>query len=169
MRKIIISPCSKAMRNGKENPKNYPYWPEVIDFLKSHGFFITQVGISSERRLNADEFRVGLSLLDLREAVRECVTWASVDNFFHHLCWLENKPGVVIFGRSDPMIFGHDLNDNILKSRTYLRSNQFGIWEDVEFSPDPFVSPDIVVETILKKAEQGGPTIIRSSGPITEM
>lgn len=169
MRKIIISPYSKAMRNGKENPKNFPYWPEVIDTLKRDGFFVTQIGVPSERKMNADEFKTGMPLIELRYLIQECTTWASVDNFFHHLCWLEEKPGVVVFGRSDPMIFGHELNDNILKSRTYLRANQFGLWEDIEFSPDPFVSPDIVVETILKKAEQGGPTIIKSSGPIIEM
>lgn len=169
MRNIIVSPFSKAMRNRKENPKNYPYWPETIDILKRHGFFIIQVGITGERRLNSDEFKVGLPLNDLRILIRECTIWASVDNFFHHLCWLENKPGVVVFGRSDPIIFGHDIHDNLLKSREFLRANQFGLWEDIEFSLDPFVSPDIVAETILKKAEQTGPTTIKERGPIVEM
>jgi len=27
---ILISPYSKKLTNGKVNPKNYPYWKEVI-------------------------------------------------------------------------------------------------------------------------------------------
>lgn len=48
---IIISPYSKALRNGKTNAKNYPYWKELIELIKEP---IVQVGIDGEEQLVPD-------------------------------------------------------------------------------------------------------------------
>ena len=55
---IIISPYSKALFNGKQNPKNYPYWKELIEQIDEP---IIQVGIEGEKQLVPD-FRKNLLL-----------------------------------------------------------------------------------------------------------
>ena len=143
---IIISPYAKYMRNGQPHPKNYPWWREVIEELKKDQHVI-QVGIQGEEQLT-DDFRVNLPLYELAHLVDQCKTWASVDSFFQHFCWDLNKKGVAIFGQSDPNIFGHHENLNLLKDRSYLRPQQFWLWEQCEFKEDAFVDPYIVVNAI---------------------
>jgi hypothetical protein len=65
---------------------------------------------------------------------------------FQHLAWSEGKPGIVLWGISDPLIFGHPENTNLLKGREYLASNQFLWWEAHEFDADRFVKPDVVLQ-----------------------
>jgi hypothetical protein len=152
MNTIIISPYSQTLRNGKRNPKNYPYWQEVIDMLKRKGFLITQTGRGNEAHLqNVDEFLFDKSLKELRKAIQVCYTWASVDNFFPHLAASENKPGVVVWGRSDPRIFGYKQNKNLVKNIGYLRDKQWDIWEAVEYDKKVFVGPEEVVNAIVNR------------------
>lgn len=143
---IILSPYSRFMRNGAKHPKNYPYWEEVISKIKEP---IIQVGVEGETPF-VDNFKKNLSLVDLAELVKECKTWMSCDSFFQHFCWDLNKPGIVIFGQSDPNIFGHIENINLLKDRKYLRDKQFWIWEQAEFIEDAFVEPKVVIEELKK-------------------
>ena len=143
---IIISPFSKFMRNGQQHPKNYPYWKEVLAHIDEP---VIQVGVNGETQI-VDDFRKNLSLTELATLVNECKTWMSCDSFLQHFCWDLNKAGVVVFGQSDPNIFGHPENTNLLKDRKYLREKQFWIWEQAEFIEEAFVSPDVVVEALKK-------------------
>jgi ADP-heptose:LPS heptosyltransferase len=139
---IIISPYSKPLRNGLENPKNYPYWEELITQIKEP---IVQVGVDEEKQL-VEDFRKNLTIPELRTLIGECRTWISVDSFFQHLAWDCGKPGIVIFGQSDPQIFGHPENINILKHRFYLREQQFWWWEQCDYKEDAFVKPAEVLK-----------------------
>lgn len=141
---IIISPYAQKLRNGKENPKNYPYWKELIAMINEP---IVQVGVGKEQQL-VEDFRPNLSFSDLTTLVQECKTWISVDSFFQHFCWDLKKPGIVIWSQSDPNIFGHKENINLLKDKKYLRPNQFHIWEQCEYNKDAFVSPEQVLKNI---------------------
>ena len=134
---IIIAPFAKELRNGKENPKNYPFWEELISLIKEP---IVQVGIEGEKQLVPD-FRKNLSILELRQLIQECRTWVGIDSFFQHLAWDENKKGIVLWGPSDPNIFGHPENINLLKDRKYLVPNQFLWWEATEHQAERFVTP----------------------------
>jgi len=147
---IILAPWAKKMRNGKQHPKDYPYWQDVI---KEISLPIVQVGVEGEVQL-VDDFRKNLSLTELSELVKECKTWISVDSFFQHFCWDLGKPGIVIWGQSDPNIFGHPENINLLKDRKYLRDKQFWWWEQCEFKEEAFVEPSIVIDTIKTVLEQ---------------
>ena len=142
---IIISPYSKQLRSGKINPKNYPYWKELIKLLSQEN--IIQVGITEEQKL-VDDFRKNLSLDELLLLIKECKYWISVDNFFPHLAHHVKKQGVVLFGYSDPKIFGYQKNLNILKNRSLLRPNQFDTWENCVFNPNIFVKPDEIIKQI---------------------
>ena len=132
------------MPNGQENPKNYPYWPELIKMIEEP---IIQIGVEGETQLVPD-FRKNLSMDQLGELVKECRTWIGVDSFFQHLCWDQGKPGVVIFSQSDPNIFGHKENINVLKDRKYLRQQQFWLWTQAEYLIEAYVSPEEVFSKI---------------------
>jgi hypothetical protein len=139
---IIIAPYAQKLRNGKENPKNYPYWKELIAIIDQP---IIQVGVKGEQQL-VEDFRLNLSISELTQLVQECKTWISVDSFFQHFCWDLKKPGIVIWSQSDPIIFGHKENINLLKDRSYLRKDQFHIWEQCEYNKDAFISPTQVLK-----------------------
>jgi ADP-heptose:LPS heptosyltransferase len=144
---IIISPYSKALRNGKTNPKNYPYWKELIRLIDEP---IVQVGIEGEEQL-VDDFRKNLSLDELGKLVDQCRTWISCDSFFQHFSWDRQKYGIVLWSVSDPIIFGHPENINLLKDRKCLVENQFLWWEHTEHDANKFVKPKIVLESLNAK------------------
>ena len=119
---IIISPFAKMMRNGEKHPKNYPYWKELISMIDHP---IVQVGIKGEEQF-VEDYRVNLPLPELKELVLQCDTWISVDSFFQHFCWDIGKYGIVLWGQSDPNIFGHPENINLLKIESICVKNNFG-------------------------------------------
>lgn len=145
--RILISPFSQKLRNGKENPKNYPFWRELIDLLIKEGMEITQIGVKGELEL-AKDCRFNLPLSELKKLIKKYDTWISVDNFLQHFCWYYGKKGIVLFSQSDPVIFGHPENINLLKSRDYLRKDQFDIWEKAEVNREAFVKPAEVMSYI---------------------
>lgn len=139
---IIISPYAKKLINGKQNPKNYAYWKELIPLISDD---IVQVGVDGEEQL-VEDFRKNLPLSELRELIAQCRIWIGVDSFFQHLAWDCKKQGIVLWSVSDPNIFGHPENINLLKSRDYLAPNQFLWWDFTEYNPDAFVSPEEVLK-----------------------
>ena len=139
---IIISPYAKTLRNGKENPKNYPYWKELLELMNEP---IIQIGIEGEEQLTKD-FRKGLPLSEIKTLLGQCRIWIGCDSFLQHLAWLEKKRGIVLWSVSDPLIFGHPENINLLKSRDYLANNQFLWWDFTKYNPDAFVKPKEVLK-----------------------
>jgi len=139
---ILIAPFAKPLQNGKLNPKNYPYWKELIALINEP---IIQVGVESEEQLVPD-FRKNLPLTELKNLLAECRTWIGVDSFFQHLGWAEGKQGIVLWSVSDPLIFGHRDNINLLKDRVYLAQNQFLWWDFTEHKNEAFVSPQEVIK-----------------------
>ena len=141
---IIIQPFSRPLSNGKQNPKNYPYWQELIQVIDEP---IIQIGVDGEQQLTED-FRKNLSISELKVLIHQCRTWIGVDSFFQHLCWLQDKRGIVLWSVSDPLIFGHISNINLLKDRNSLAANQFLWWEATEHNPDHFVKPKDILPYI---------------------
>lgn len=146
----VISPYSRKLRNGGfVNPKDYPYWSDIVSFIHSKGMEAVQIGgVGENRIIGVDKVIIGANFQELEQLVRGAHKWLSVDNFFHHFCASIKVPGIVIFGRSDPNIFGHPINTNLLKDRNYLRPDQFGIWESIPFDSDVFVQPEMVCRFI---------------------
>jgi ADP-heptose:LPS heptosyltransferase len=147
---IVIQCEAKKLRNGKENAKNYPskYWKQLISMFPVE-WNIVQIGLEGDTQYTPD-FRKGLSMKELSALVKECEFWISIDSFLQHLAWTLEKPGIVLFGISDPNIFGHKENINLLKDRKNLRRLQFDIWENEKYNPNVFVKPDIVLKYINK-------------------
>lgn len=138
---IVIHPFAKPLQNGEVNPKNYPYWQELIALINEP---IVQVGVEGEQQLVSD-FRKGLSIQELKGLIAECRTWVAVDSFFQHLAWSVGKPGIVLWSVSDPIIFGHPENVNLLKDRKHLADNQFLWWDYTPHNPEAFVKPEEVI------------------------
>lgn len=145
---IIISPYAKPLPDGGENPKNYPYWKQLISMISEN---LVQVGIDGEEQLVQD-FRKNLKLTELQVLVKQSRTWISCDSFFQHFCWDLGKPGIVLWGQSDPKIYGHPENINLLKDRSYLYHNQFLSWDLIPMRRDCFVDPGVVIEALTKFA-----------------
>jgi len=140
---IIISPWAKELLNKKPNPKSPPvlWWKTLVSKITQP---IIQIGITGEKQLVSD-FRTNLSIDQLKTLLNECQTFITIDSFFQHLAWDQNKSGIVIWGQSNPKIYGHDIHINLLKNEKYLMPNQFLIWELVEYREDCFVTPEEVI------------------------
>ena len=147
---IIISPYARMLRNGEKNhPKNYPFWNELIPMIKEIDDTIFQVGSGNEEPLpGVTDMCLNFSLPNLAETVKQCKTWISVDSFFQHFCWDLGKKGIVLWGQSDPVIFGHPENINLLKSQSYLREKQFWMWEQTPYDSKAFVNPETVMNAL---------------------
>lgn len=151
---VVISPYSADLSSwGKNpNPKNFPYWAEIVEFLKSKNLNVIQIGAGNEKIISekVDVFLKDLPFEKLKEVLKGCKFWMAVDNMLQHFvaCEVKGKKGVVIFGTSDPNIFGYPENINILKSRNYLRPNQFLYWFYDEFNPEVFPTADEVIAYI---------------------
>jgi ADP-heptose:LPS heptosyltransferase len=141
---IMISAWAKQLPDGKWNPKNYPYWSDLIAMLPEPH---VQVGLQGETQLVSD-FRCNLSLVDLAELIHACAFWISCDSFVQHYAWDLGKPGVVLWGPSDPKIYGHPENLNITKGPQFQSRDQFLMWNLIENRPDWWVPPHDVVTQI---------------------
>lgn len=150
--KVLISPFAQKLRNGKENPKNFPYWEELVLKMIVNGITPVQIGANKDAPIKGvTDFRQGLKLNQIRELIKECETWISVDSFLQHMNqYYDKKRGIVIFSQSDPRIFGYPTNINLLKDRSYLRDKQFWLWEQCEYNKEAFVSSDEVFFTLMK-------------------
>lgn len=144
---IILFPFAKIMRNDQKHPKNYPYWPKLIELLQRDGHSLMQFGVEGEQQLVTD-FRKNLNYSVLCDLIRQCDLWIGVDSYGQHLGWSVGKRGIALFGQSDPLIFGHAENVNLLKNRKYLRQQQFWLWEQCESNDEAFVSPEVVIDTL---------------------
>lgn len=151
---IIISPYAARLFSGRPSPKNYPYWPKLVELLNHDGYEVVQIGVKGEDRIDGvGQFITNFPFSKLRGLVDECQTWVSVDNFFPHFCNCERlKAGIVLWGQSDPRIFGYPQNTNLLRGRDYLRQYQYQSWEAAPDRPDAFVYAENVMPHIYKLA-----------------
>jgi hypothetical protein len=147
--KIIIFPWAKMLRNNQKHPKNYPWWQQLIELLEKNGHTVTQVGLEGEPQLTQN-FLTNLPVKELEKLIMEHDTWFSVDSFGQHLAWSLGRRGIAIFGQSDPNIFGHEENINVLKDRSYLRDRQFWWWEQAEYREDCWVEPEKIYEIFVE-------------------
>lgn len=152
-RKIILMSCwSKPCRDGKWNAKSpsKEWWTKVAKFLKDEGFDVWQCGQGPEIKLKfVDRYLWDKDLWALGEDIKICNAWISVDNFFHHWACLQfKKSGIVIWSQSDPDIFGHPENVNLLKDKKFLRARQFAQWEEAVYDASAFIFPETVVEKV---------------------
>lgn len=146
--KIVLAPYAARLHNNSRNPKNFPHWAEVVHALNNLGYEVIQIGVAGEERVaGVSQFIINWPLRKLRQVLEDADCFMSVDSFLPHFVWAEklNKRGVVVWGQSDPLIWGHPTNVNLLLSRDHLRPLQFQDWPSATYNADVFVTPEEVV------------------------
>lgn len=142
---FAIAPRSKRVPGTSDNPKDYPYWDGYVATLVSSGATVLQVGGPDDVLVPGALDKRGLDPEELLHILRGADAWVSVDTFLQHFAWLNGIPGIVVFSVSDPFIFGHKENLNILRSRKFLREWQFSSWAEASYVPESFVPVDELV------------------------
>ena len=72
--------------------------------------------------------------------------------FLPHLCDCHSLPGgIVLFGLSDPEIFGYEQNASVLLDRKYLRQGQAEKWIDVKANQCAWLPPEEIARIIISK------------------
>ena len=162
---ILLHLEAKPLRTGAVNPKNYPYRQELIEQLikeypprryfklKEYDDYLQTTGHSGVFGEAIIEIDTSIPLKRSIELIQEANKVICIDSYLQHLCWSVGKQAIVLWGQSDPKIFGHKENINLLKDRKYLRKQQHDIWEQTEFNqtvnnPDAFVEPDKIMEVV---------------------
>ncbi len=150
MRKIIISPYSRKLRNGNPNPKNYPWWKELVSMLNEMGDVVSQVGAADEEMIpGVTFFYKDLKLHELKEKLFLNDMFICVDNFFHHFAHANRfTTGAVLWSQSDPNIFGYPEFFNILRDRRYLRKHQFRHWDQAVYNEFAYMPPEQVIQLL---------------------
>lgn len=143
---ILISPWAAKLPDHNPNPKNYPWWPELVQLLPDN---VIQLGVSGETQLVPD-FRQNLPMAELATLVHACDFWISCDSFLQHFAWDLGKRGAVLWGPSLPEIFGHDMHVNIRKPAQFASPQQFWLWSQIEPRTDWWVSP-LEVASVLRQ------------------
>jgi len=132
--------------NGSGSPKSYPFAKELASaIIAQHN--VIQIGGEEDEQVVPD-FRKNLSFDEVGKLISESDTAICVDSYLQHHCWFLNKKAIVLWGISDPLIFGHSLHLNLLKDRSFLRPNQFDLYYSNQHRPEAFVSPDEVLKAL---------------------
>lgn len=123
------------------NPKNYPYRNNLIELISvsgTNGFPLDDIV----------EIKTAIPLTESMELINKADKIICIDSYLQHLCWYMGKKAVVIFGQSNPDIFGHKENINLLRDVRYLRKHQFDKWELCPYIEKAFVLPEQVIKAI---------------------
>lgn len=96
-------------------------WESLVKRIKSSGYKVLQVGGANDVPIQACDMKMlGVNYRLTMAILSECKTWVSVDTFLGHAGHAVKKPGVVLFGPTDPKIFGHDMNVNICHPKSCI-------------------------------------------------
>jgi hypothetical protein len=172
--KIILAPYSTRLYTGNPNPKNPPTWVwlQVVAKLNSLGHEVIQIGIVGEDRIEGvAQNLTNWPLKALRLILKDADCFLTVDSFLPHFVYAEKIDirGVVIFSLSDPLIWGHPENINLLKDRKYLREFQYQDWCSPSYNEDAFVSPEEVVNAIANLTRPESPDRTTSLSPCVQL
>ncbi len=154
---VIISPFSrKTHLTAKESPKNAPreLWKTIIDDLRAKGIKTTQLGVDGEEDLLTNEFIKNAAPSELLILLKQADLSISVDNWLPHFChFYKINKNIVLWGKSNPEIFGYQEFTNLYKDKKYFRigREQYKYWQDVEYQPEAFVSSQVVLIEIYNK------------------
>ena len=149
---VVLAPFARQLPDGKPNPKNFPVsqWESLVELLRKADIYTIQIGAAGEPFIGADEMQFNPSNETLTQLCDNMSSFISVDTFFQHFAAYHGKKGVVIFSQSDPKIFGHPSNVNLLKTKDSLRAEQFQLWTQTDYDENAFPSVSNVFEELMK-------------------
>jgi len=103
-----IAACSGNKHWTQEN------WEQLVDTMPECTFI--QLGLLSEQPIRGTvDFRGKASIRESIALIKYAKSFVGVDSSFAHACNAVGTPGVVVFGPSTPVIWGHRTNVNIFK------------------------------------------------------
>lgn len=148
--KVCIAPYAARMPNDLPNPKNPPWWAELVAMLNAEGHEVIQLGVKGEPRIDGVGQCIQNFPLDkLINVIRDCDMWISVDSWLPHFCaTMRLQSGIVIWAQSNPKIWGYKHNVNLLRDKAYLREYQYAHWWDCPYNADAFVTPATVMDAL---------------------
>jgi len=146
--KLLLAPFAARgpSLGGKPSPKDYPWPKELAELLETEHDVIQMAG--AEDVQVAKDVRRNLPHPQVVELIKWSDTGICVDSYLQHAFWEVGKPAIVLFGISDPLIFGHPENLNLLRDRKYLRPQQFDLYYVNQYCNEAFVSPEEVIEAL---------------------
>lgn len=160
---ILISPYAAKLRDGSPSPKNFPFWLQLVAFLKHRRYQTTQLGVSGEPRIDGvDYFVTDKSFAEIARMASNAELILSVDSFAPHLCHAEKikTPVITIFGMSDPQIFSYPEHVALLRDRKYLREFQFRPWDEIQPNIEAFVTAQEVIWKVDEVIKQHVPEML---------
>jgi len=107
---VILSPASDSPRKTPSFSK----WVSLVEQLGDAGYFVIQVGREREPRLPGTYSLLGLTdARDLAGLIGRSDAVVCVDNFVMHTAHLAGTPAVVLWGPTDPAMYGYDEQTHI--------------------------------------------------------
>jgi hypothetical protein len=143
----LIQPYARILKNKKRNAKNYPFWPALVTKLQVEGYELTQLHCENEVRINKLPIFEG-KLSEVEKALANFDFFIAVDSFLPHMARIQNKNGVVLWGKSDPLLFGYPENLNLFGGREHMTRPQFLPWEEEPHDVKVFMKVDEVVKAV---------------------
>ena len=131
---------------GRPSPKDYPKVKELAELLENEDEVI-QVGGGNDEQV-CQNFQPNLSFDGLGKLIHASRTGVCVDSYLSHCYWYFGRRAIVLFGISDPLIFGHPENLNLLVDRKFLRPRQFDLYYLDQYNPQAFVDPPTVMKAL---------------------
>jgi ADP-heptose:LPS heptosyltransferase len=111
---IILHITSLTSKNQEWALKN---WEELLIKLPEYTFI--QIGLSTEVLVNgAIDFRGKTSIREAFALIKNSKSFVGVVSSFSHATNAFDTPGVILFGPSTPIVWGHQNNINIYKYQT---------------------------------------------------
>ena len=166
--RILFAPFAARAPSlgGRPSPKDYP-WAKELGVKLQENHEVIQVGGSQDEQV-AEDFRKNLSFPEVEELIKGSDTGICVDSYLQHHFWSVGRRAIVLFGISDPLIFGHSIHLNLLKDRSYLRPQQYDLYYTNQYCPEAFVSLSEILDALgnfKQISTNGGATTLPSSNP----
>lgn len=151
---ILIAPFSRGAPDVRRNPKDWLWWPVLVEKLREAGHRVVQTGLPEDMRLNADDWMLPADLGALKKTLKDFDLFISVDTWLQHAAACHGLKGIVIWSVTDPGIFGYPENVNLLPADPDLSRNQYAILPGIvdglslPASRRPCVSVDAVMAAV---------------------
>lgn len=108
---VIINPTSRSSANHEWEINK---WEELVKIMS--GITFIQLGLEDERSITGTiDLRGKCSLRHSIALVKYAVAFTGVDSFLGHVAAATGTPAVILFGDSNPEVWGHESNINIYK------------------------------------------------------
>jgi ADP-heptose:LPS heptosyltransferase len=149
---ILIHPNPRKNPDNTINAKTYPweYWEQFVSLFKQKypDIDIYCVGLSGDKPINGTIAYFDLPLAKIKSLAEEALLVISVDSFLQHLLAKSNKPMIVLWGPSNPEIFGYDKNINLYVDKKYFRPDPYGVWQIIKWNKDAFILPEKIMDSL---------------------